>query len=188
MKVKIGKQKGFTLIELLAVIAIMAVIGNIIISLFISSQKTFMMANNENIIQDEGRMIVEFLENDIKIGKKKSSQDISNIVLGAVKIDGIQYNCDFAMADKITPVFSFTMKETDGAGNKVEVLYSYVKAGNKLIKAKKSGTNTLTKMGTLTEHLKSISVSPTAPYKIEFTLEAPGSENTFNLTVTPRNI
>lgn len=182
---KYNSRKGFTLIEILAVLAISAIIGTVIISLFISSIKSYNITNNENIIQDEGRMIVEFLENDMKIGIKKSVAKLDSN-LGKTEIDGQIVSCNFAAGKSIEPIFACELN--DNTGNKE--IYVYIKVDKELIRGKVvSGAvgKEVKKLGTLTTNLISFSPIDTNPYKVKFTLGTTGSENEYNILITPRN-
>lgn len=186
MKSKKSKQKGFTMIELLAVMAITAIVSGIIMSLFISAQKSFISANNENIIQDEARTMVEFLENDIKIGKKRTSTD----GIGKVEIDSKEYTCAFATGQSISAKYAYQVKNAAGDME----TYIYLVVGKKLIKGKAKVTGsgasevrTIDLLGTLTTHLESFDIPNGSVVKINFKLKAGSSENDYSITVTPRN-
>lgn len=73
------KKKGFTLIELIAVIFISAILGALIISLFSSSNRMILRASKDNIMQDEARIIMDAIENDLRTAKP------INIIPGGVE-------------------------------------------------------------------------------------------------------
>lgn len=187
MRKRLSKQKGFTIIEILAVMAISAIIGGIILSLFISSQKSFINANNENIIQDEARMIVEFLENDLKVGKKISASGGTSIVT----INSNTYNCSFATGEVIDVKYAYSVKDSTGNTN----IYVYMIIGKKLVKGKAVETGisppivrNIEVYGTLTNNLETLTITGSSVLNINFKLKAGSSENNYSLTVTPRNL
>ncbi|MGL4873733.1 MAG: PilW family protein [Clostridium sp.] len=62
------KKKGFTLIEMMAVIAILGIFSTLVFSLFSSSTSMLVMAENDNVLQNESRNIIDVLEEDIRYG------------------------------------------------------------------------------------------------------------------------
>lgn len=64
------KKKGFTLIELIAVMFIGTILGSLIISLYLSSNRMLVTSSTESILQDEGRIVLDAIENDLKVAKK----------------------------------------------------------------------------------------------------------------------
>ncbi len=72
------KKKGFTLVELMAVIAILGIFSTLIFSLFSSSTSMFVMAENDNVIQNESRMIIDVLEEDIRYSSNFKIEESSN--------------------------------------------------------------------------------------------------------------
>lgn len=83
------KKKGFTLIELIAVICISAILGALIISLFSSSNRMILRAGKDNIMQDEARIIMDAIENDLRTAKPISiitdGVEFSKTASGATK-------------------------------------------------------------------------------------------------------
>ena len=63
------KKRGFTFIELIAVMFISAILGALAISLFSSSNKMLLNASKDNIMQDEARIIMDAIENDLRVAK-----------------------------------------------------------------------------------------------------------------------
>ena len=72
------KKKGFTLVELMAVIAILGIFSTLIFSLFSSSTLMLVMAENDNVIQNESRMIIDVLEEDIRYSSNFQIEESSN--------------------------------------------------------------------------------------------------------------
>ncbi|MDU4911967.1 type II secretion system protein [Clostridium baratii] len=83
------KKKGFTLIELIAVICISVILGALIISLFSSSNRMILRASKDNIMQDEARIIMNAIENDLRTAKPISiitdGVEFSKTASGATK-------------------------------------------------------------------------------------------------------
>lgn len=73
------KKNGFTLIELIAVMCISAILGAIVISLFASSNKMIIRASKDNIMQDEARVILDAVDNDLRVGKNISTGSSGSI-------------------------------------------------------------------------------------------------------------
>jgi prepilin-type N-terminal cleavage/methylation domain-containing protein len=85
------KKKGFTLVELMAVIAILGIFSTLIFSLFSSSTSMLVMAENDNVIQNESRNIIDVLEEDIRYGSKiKPGTSGTGNVLSLTR-NGIRY-------------------------------------------------------------------------------------------------
>lgn len=63
------KKKGFTLVELMVVIAITAVFGAIVLMISTTSGKLFSMTQRDSYINDEARLALSVLEEDLRIGK-----------------------------------------------------------------------------------------------------------------------
>ncbi|MGL4572212.1 MAG: PilW family protein [Clostridium sp.] len=84
------KKKGFTLIELIAVICISAILGALALSLFSSSNRMFLRASKDNIMQDEARIIMDAIENDLRVAKPISiitdGVEFTKTVSGTAKV------------------------------------------------------------------------------------------------------
>lgn len=65
-----NKKKGFTLIELIATMAVVGILMTVIFSLFSTSSSMLTSAEVDNEIQNEARMIVNLIEDDLKFGSK----------------------------------------------------------------------------------------------------------------------
>lgn len=83
------KKKGFTLIELIAAIGISAILGALALSLFSSSNRMILRASKDNIMQDEARIIMDAIENDLRTAKPISiitdGVEFSKTVSGTTK-------------------------------------------------------------------------------------------------------
>lgn len=84
------KKKGFTLIEMMAVIAILGIFSTLIFSLFSSSTSMLVMAENDNVLQNESRNIIDVLEEDIRYGKNIVPGNIPSNIL-ALDRNGKRY-------------------------------------------------------------------------------------------------
>lgn len=62
-------KKGFTLVELVAVIAMIGIIGTGVMKFFINQNDIFYRVNSETKIQDEARIILSAIEEDLRVGK-----------------------------------------------------------------------------------------------------------------------
>lgn len=69
------KKKGFTLVELIVVIAITAIFGAIVLSISTTSGKLFSMTQSDSYINDEARLALSVLEEDIRVGKEIYCKD-----------------------------------------------------------------------------------------------------------------
>lgn len=65
------KKKGVTLIELVVVIALVTIVGGMIMTLFLSQNKSMNYVKNSTALQDEARIILSTLENDIRVAKNR---------------------------------------------------------------------------------------------------------------------
>lgn len=105
------KKKGFTLIELIAAMFIMAILGSLILSLFTSSNRMLIESNSSTILQDEGRIVLDAIENDLKVAKKESIKKLADPKKGVSFEDksGNLYAYEFDAANK-------TIKKTKDSG------------------------------------------------------------------------
>ncbi|WP_111938013.1 PilW family protein [Clostridium paraputrificum] len=62
------KKKGFTLVELIAVIGITTIFGAIVLGISITSGKLFSMTQSESVFNDDGRLLVGWIEDDLRTG------------------------------------------------------------------------------------------------------------------------
>ena len=60
------KKKGFTLVELIAVIGITVIFGAIVLGISITSGKLFSMTQSQSVFNDEARLIISTLEEDLR--------------------------------------------------------------------------------------------------------------------------
>ena len=89
------KKKGFTLIELIAAIGISAILGALALSLFSSSNRMILRASKDNIMQDEARIIMDAIENDLRTAKPISiitdgvefSKTVSGALISILKLE-----------------------------------------------------------------------------------------------------
>ena len=64
------KRRGFTLVELIVVIAVTAIFGSIVLVISTTSGKLFSMTQEDSYINDEARLGLYVLEEDLRIGKE----------------------------------------------------------------------------------------------------------------------
>lgn len=102
------KKKGFTLVEMMAVIAILGIFSTLIFSLFSSSTSMLVMAENDNVIQNESRNIIDVLEEDIRYGSKIAPGPTGSANVLALTRDGRRYvykieGTEFKKYEDLTP-------------------------------------------------------------------------------------
>lgn len=64
-----NKKKAFTLVELVVVMAIVVIFGGMVMTLFLSQNRNFNYVQDSTIIQNDARLILTTLEDDIRIVK-----------------------------------------------------------------------------------------------------------------------
>lgn len=152
------KKKGFTLIELIAVMCISAILGAIVISLFSSSNRMIIRANKDNIMQDEARVILDAVDNDLRVGK--------NISTGSGGI--VSFYVEFEKNSK-----TYRYEKVGTTLQKVEMI---------------SGTsNLISGPSNNVEEFKVEKMAPGEQYKINLKLKNGSEEYEFSSVVTPRN-
>lgn len=65
-------NKGITLIELIITLAIMIVVLQTIYSIFFVGNKSFNIGKNKGFAQQEGRIVADFINNELRVAKKIS--------------------------------------------------------------------------------------------------------------------
>lgn len=93
----VKKKKGFTLIEVIAVIAILAITGALVFTLFNRTHKVFSKAEKESVSVDKARVVLSILEEDIRLSKE-------------VKTSGLLENIKVQVNNKSDEVFSYSLE------------------------------------------------------------------------------
>ncbi|MFR3912657.1 MAG: PilW family protein, partial [Clostridium paraputrificum] len=83
------KKKGFTLVELIAVIGITVIFGAIVLGISITSGKLFSMTQSQSVFNDEARLIISTLEEDLRIGKEIDATALNLTGSSSITINGI---------------------------------------------------------------------------------------------------
>lgn len=65
------KKKGFTLVELVVVMAILVIFSGLVLSLFLSQNKNFNSVQNSTELQNEARLVLTNMEDDIKVAQAR---------------------------------------------------------------------------------------------------------------------
>ena len=87
------KKKGFTLVELIAVIGITVIFGAIVLGISITSGKLFSMTQSQSVFNDEARLIISTLEEDLRIGKEIDATALNLTGSSSITINGIIDTC-----------------------------------------------------------------------------------------------
>ena len=188
------KVKGFTLVELIAVMAIMAIVGALVLTLFNYQSKWFGKVNKETRIQDEARITIMALENDIRTGRNKSyATDINKDSNDPSISEVTQINGSNIPGGSSKVIMQFKRRYSkEDSEEEVLVNYFYVLKGNELILLKEDTTiskpNSLVIQTRLSRNVKSIQIISGAK-STEVKLKLDNGEGTkeFNTVVSPRN-
>lgn len=191
-KVMNMKKKGVTMIELIAVMAMIAIIGLGIMSLYISQTKLFNTVNNETIIQDEARLILTSIEDDLRFGRNTVFSNSGN----SVTINSNNYTIPALDSQAGTIVYGFTKSEKDASGAIIHQPWAYILYGKTLVKAKGVGTDMIIG-ATPSKNVNSIAIAeeisvvvppekPSVKYNITMKLEKGSESDTFESLVIKR--
>lgn len=186
------KKRGLTLIELIAVMAMTAIVGLAIMSLFISQYRLFNRVNNETIIQDEARLILTAIEDDFKLGRNTiiSTTASKNVTIGS-------NNYLVPLLDGVSGivVYGYSKNEKNSTGSIVVKDFAYILYGKTLVRTNgvTPGTN-LVKDVNLSKNVKLINISketgtavpPSIKYKIKIELEKGTEKQEFNSVMVKR--
>lgn len=189
------KKKGMTLIELIAVMAMIAIIGLGIMSLFLSQNKLFKSVNDGTIIQDEARLGLTSMEDDLRVAKNTvfpatviatTSFTINSKVYSIPTLNGIQ--------GKV--LCGFTKKDKDASGVVTENEFAYILYGKTLVRTKgvtipgPPVTYEMVTGATISQNVNSIVMTevttPDVKYKVEMKLQKGAEEDTFSSVVVKR--
>lgn len=137
------RKRGFTLIELVVVMALITIFGLAVMALFIGQSENFNYVQSSTNIQKEATVLLESLENDIRVAKNRQFNAHS------VTVDSLTYMA--TTNQKILYKFTEKVTPTD-----TEQTYAYIydtsKGTIKKVKLVASGTNVVVEeIATLTE-------------------------------------
>lgn len=127
------KRKGFTLVELVAAMGITAVFGAMILAISISSGKLFGMVQSESTFNDEARVIMSSIEDDIRVAldvKEGSSSAKTSVV-----IDKKSYEVSPA-AEVVAVITKKGAKDADGNDTKDIYVYTRTQVGKEVVRRK----------------------------------------------------
>lgn len=135
------KKKGFTLIELVVVIAIAVIFMGLVLSLFLSQNKSFNLVQDSTELQNETRLVLTNLEDDIKVAENREI----NITMSPVEL--ILYKYEKKISPTATELYGYIYNSTDKTIKKCRL--SLV-----------SGTYVIaSEMATLTSNVKVVDIS-----------------------------
>lgn len=109
-------KKGFTLVEMIVVIALVAIFGSIVIAVSVSSGKLFGMVQKTSIINDDARIIISDIEDELRFAK--NIKETSAGSTDTINYDGGTYT--IPVSSNIVLVYK--VKE-----NNSDVIYSYAR-------------------------------------------------------------
>lgn len=195
-KVMNMKKKGLTMIELIAVMAMIAIVGLGVMSLYLSQIRLFNNVNNETILQDEARLVLTALEDDLRVGKNTYLEDPGNLTT-SITIEAVDYSVPLINGVSGRVVFGFTKSVKNPAGVVVNEVWAYILYGTELVKAKGTATGstgTLNVTATPSKNVKDIEIIdiPSGPdmktieYTIKMKLEKRSESDEFISVIVKR--
>lgn len=184
------KQKGLTLVELIAVMAISAVLGAIILSMFSVTGKLFTAAQQESFFNDEARVAFRSIEDDIRTASYVAT-DVS-VSDGKIQIPNVgAVEVGF---EKIPLVVSKKVKSTDAAGNVTTTtetyVYCFMENNKQLSRKRVSAVKQLEEISDGISNVKALSINKASDgrYNIKISFEdSKNNTNEYETVVTPRN-
>lgn len=191
------KKKGLTLVELVVVMAIMAIFGGAVMTLFLSQNKSLTYVQDSTILQNEARLVLNSLEEDIRVAKDRKINATSISTVGGntyTPTTGqiVIYAFNETLTGEVNPkTFAYICDTTKGEIKKYEV-------------ADTGSVATLKEIATLTKQANSkdasgvfngIKIKEDSPagatrnkvYEIELNLVKGQESLSFNSRVTTRN-
>ena len=179
------KKKGFKLVELIAVIGITVIFGAIVLGISITSGKLFSMTQSQSVFNDEARLIISTLEEDLRIGKEIDATALNLTGSSSITINGIIDTCyNFNLpSGSFEKLLSLKVKGD---------LYYYIKVGDR-VERKKFGGAAFTSDVSGIEKIKDIEIKKSVDstdkryfITIEF-VNLHGEITEYKSAVMPRN-
>ena len=132
------KSRGFTVIELVAAMGITAVFGAMILAISISSGKLFGMVQGESTFNDEARIIMSSMEDDIRVALDVTESAGSLSAQTSVTIDGNSYEVSPA-AEVVAVVTKKGAKDASGRDTKDIYVYTRTQVDKEVVRRKAVG-------------------------------------------------
>ncbi|MEG0297727.1 MAG: prepilin-type N-terminal cleavage/methylation domain-containing protein [Clostridium sp.] len=99
------KKRGFTLVELVVVIAIVVIFGGMVMTLYLSQNKSMNYVQDSTVLQDQARLAFSAMESDIRVAKDR------DFTITPIPGQGDSiYKCENSADDIISYVYNSTDK------------------------------------------------------------------------------
>ncbi|MGL5416014.1 MAG: PilW family protein [Clostridium sp.] len=170
------KRLGFTLIELVATMAIVGILMTVVFSLFSSSSSMLTVAEVDNELQNESRMAVNLIEDDLKFGSKIKLEN--NLVENA-EVKGKTIEFQRKDSAGILQIYRYKFEEDTKELKKYKVERT----------VSEGASETEVEMGTLSKNVEEFEVKylDTKVFEINIKLAKNKSEYEYKSSIFPMN-